>query len=67
MEDFWEVSVNDFKLNIYSIYFEDVGEGDEKEVGVSKKRKMVGKILEEVEDPDGVFIVLQTNFNVRKI
>ena len=54
----------DFMLNIYSFFFENV---DKKAVGVSKKRKMVGKIVEEVNDPDGVFIVLQTNFHVRKI
>lgn len=43
-----------FSINVYSMYFDAY-------------KQMVLKALHEVADPDGVFIVVETNFNVLKI
>jgi hypothetical protein len=67
-DDFIAETVNkkakrDFKLNIYSFYFV---EGKDVFAEVNKK-KLAIKIIEEHENPDGVFIVLESNFNARKV
>jgi hypothetical protein len=55
----------DFKLNIYSLFFTC---RDEKAIIYSGNGKNLSiKIMEEHDNPDGVFIVLETNFNVCKV
>jgi hypothetical protein len=54
----------DFKLNIYSFSFTRY---DERAIFYKRNgRKLVIKIIEEHDNPDGVFIVLETNFDVFK-
>jgi hypothetical protein len=55
----------DFKLNIYSLFFTRY---DERAIFYKRNgRKLVIKIIEEHDNPDGVFIVLETNFDVCKV
>jgi hypothetical protein len=55
----------DFKLNIYSLFFTC---RDEKAIIYSGNGNNLSiKIIEEHDNPDGVFIVLETNFNVWKV
>jgi hypothetical protein len=54
----------DFKLNIYSFSFTRY---DERAIFYKRNgRKLVIKIIEEHDNPDGVFIVLETNFDMFK-
>jgi hypothetical protein len=55
----------DFKLNIYSLFFTC---RDEKAIIYSGNGNNLSiKIIEEHDNPDGVFIVLETNFDVWKV
>jgi hypothetical protein len=55
----------DFKLNIYSLFFT---RHDERAIIYKRNgKKLATKIIDEHDNPDGVFIVLETNFNVWKV
>jgi hypothetical protein len=55
----------DFKLNIYSLFFTC---HDERAFIYKRNgKKLAIKIIEEHDNPDGVFIVLETNFDVWKV
>jgi hypothetical protein len=55
----------DFKLNIYSLFFT---RHDGRAIIYKRNgKKLAIKIIEERDNPDGVFIVLETNFDVWKV